>query len=236
LTCGKYIANSLSMNKIKLLKSVDLFSELSEADIQILGDNATVRKYGAGDLIVGHTEKVRSFYLVLEGKVKMFRSSPEGKEQTLYIFGPGEPFCLCAAFSNDGFPASASALNDTLIFILPGGEFERIASRYPSVLFNMMRVMSRRLKEAMDLVDSLSLKEIPQRIALFLQHMPQDEKGGVKLGMTHRELAKVVGATPESLSRTLKKMSTAEVLKVVSGNIYVLDAQLLKALAMGEPF
>jgi CRP/FNR family transcriptional regulator len=222
------------MNKKNMLLSVDFFRDLSEPDIQVLADRAAVRRYGAGELIVAHAEKVRSFYMVLEGRVKIYRSSPEGKEQTLYIFGPGEPFCLCAAFSDEGYPASAASLTPATVFSLPGAEFERIASGHPAILFNMMQVMSRRLKGAMDLVDSLSLKEIPQRVALFLQHMPRDEQEAVQLGMTHRELAKVVGATPESLSRALKKMNGAGLLKVVSGTIHIQDEPGLKLLAEGE--
>lgn len=234
MTYDKLVAMCLIMNRKNMLQSVDFFRDLSDLDIQVLADMGGVRQYGAGELIVAHAEKVRSFYMVLEGRVKIYRSSPDGKEQTVYIFGPGEPFCLCAAFSDDGFPASAAALTPATVFVLPGAEFERIASSHPAILFNMMRIMSGRLKAAMDLVDSLSLREIPQRVALFLQHMPRDEQGAVKLGMTHRELAKVVGATPESLSRALKKMNGAGLVKVVSGTIHVQDEPGLEMLAAGE--
>jgi CRP-like cAMP-binding protein len=89
----------------------------------------------------------------------------------------------------------------------------------PRLLVNIIRILSNRLRESMGLIESLSLKEIPQRLASFLIHALKggDGKEGMnqlELTVTQRELAKILGATPEALSRALRKMSNAGVLAV----------------------
>jgi len=98
-------------------------------------------------------------------------------------------------------------------------------------------VLSLRLKETMRLVESLALKEIPQRVASFILHdLAKQDTGSqcsLELAITHRELAKIIGATPEALSRALKKMSEDGLLRVDGRMITVYDRKALKELADG---
>lgn len=225
------------MDIISFLKTIPLTKGLTEDHLRILAKNALEKVYRAGQIIVAEDDRIRTFYIVIRGKVKMFKSSAEGKEQTLYLLGPGELFGMCATFSDSIFPANAIAMEESAILVLPGSVLETLGKDDPTILFNIVFVLSRMLKESMALVESLSLMEIPQRIASFLRFStPRREcnEGDVmELEITQRELSKILGTTPETLSRVLKKMADENVLLVKGRNIRILDCEALEKIATG---
>jgi CRP/FNR family transcriptional regulator len=91
----------------------------------------------------------------------------------------------------------------------------------PTVHLTMMRVMAGRLKEAMDMIDSLSLKQVPFRLMTYFE--TRQKEGLVDLDLSYRELAKIIGITPEALSRTLKRMSEDGLIAVDGTTIRILD-------------
>jgi CRP/FNR family transcriptional regulator, dissimilatory nitrate respiration regulator len=121
--------------------------------------------------------------------------------------------------------------------LIPGPVMEAITMKEPHLPVNIIQILSNRLKESMSLIESLSLMEIPQRLASFLIHSPTREKGKetnqLELAITQRELAKILGSTPEALSRALSKMSDTGLLKVDGQSIRILDREALGELAEG---
>ena len=225
------------MQTVDRLREIAFFQDLDANQLALLAREARVKVFRPGEIIVSQEEPVRAFYLVLSGQVKIYRSSAEGKEQTLYLFGPGEPFCLCAAFEEQGYPANAAALESSEIVILPGRTFENLAREAPSLIFPMLLVLSRRLKESMQLVETLSLKELPQRVATFLLHaaprVADGETLDIRLPLTHRELAKMLGATPEGLSRVFKRLQNRGLVSVNGRAIRVHNRAGLERLSHG---
>ncbi len=225
------------MKKHNELRSTPLFQGLSEDLLETISRKALLRTYRAGEAVVNEEDPVRSLSVVLDGQVKLSKSSAEGREQTLTLLGPGDPFGLCTAFASNDFPASAVTLKKTTILTIPGSAVEDIVRQEPMLLLNIIRVLSLRLKETMRLVESLALKEIPQRVASFILHdLAKQDTGSqcsLELAITHRELAKIIGATPEALSRALKKMSEDGLLRVDGRMITVHDRESLEELAQG---
>lgn len=217
------------------LGSLSLFEGLTGEQVEALAQGAHVRTFARGEVVLAENEPMRGLFILLSGRVKLSKVSMEGKEQTLYHFEPGEPFCLMSMFEDRRMPATAAALEESKVLVVSGPGFENLAMD-PAVLFNMLRVVSRRLKDAMALIEALSLKEIPARVAAYLMHLVRGGAGGpdgtaLRLPMTHRELAKVVGATPEALSRAMRKLSDDGMLAVDGRDITVLDARALADLA-----
>lgn len=225
------------MKKHNELRSTPLFQGLSEDLLETISRKALLRTYRAGEAVVNEEDPVRSLSVVLDGQVKLSKSSAEGKEQTLTLLGPGDPFGLCTAFASNDFPASAVTLKKTTILTIPGSAVEDIVRQEPMLLLNIIRVLSLRLKETMSLVEALALKEIPQRVASFILHdLAKQDTGSqcsLELAITHRELAKIIGATPEALSRALKKMSEDGLLRVDGRMITVHNRESLEELAQG---
>jgi len=219
------------------IRSVGLFSGIAPERLSALARQVTRRPFRTGEMIIGEAQPARAFYVILAGRVKLYKSSAEGKEQTLYVLGPGEPFGLCTAFAVESFPASAMALEEGSLLVIPGPVIEEISRSEPSLLLNVIHVLSRRLKDSMALVESLSLMEIPQRLATYLMSLRDGEgpeEGTAALPVTHRELAKILGATPEALSRAIRKMTDEGLLRSEGRIIRLLNRPALERLARGD--
>ena len=223
------------MDTRDIVKHIPLFQGLPEKQVEILAASARGKHYAPGQTIFVDTQEAQAFYLVVWGRVKIFKSTLDGKEQTIFLFGPGEPFCL-TSLTDEFSPASAMALDDTRIIMFPADVLEDVARQEPSLLFNMILVLSRRLKQSLNLIESLSLKEIPQRLATFLVHSGEQNRDPdvFELGFSQRELAKILGATPETLSRVFKKLGSDGVLSVEGRTIRIHDRQALEELARAE--
>lgn len=226
------------MDVLKRMQTLALFQGVPAEKLKALAERALYRTYKAGEMFIGETDPAHAFYVIITGQVKLYKSSPEGREQTLNLLGPGDPFGMCTAFAVESFPANAMALEESGILLIPGPVMEAIAMKEPRLLVNIIQILSTRLKESMSLIESLSLKEIPQRLASFLIHALTREGGQamdrLELTVTQRELAKILGATPEALSRALRKMSNAGMLAVDGRSIRILDREALGELAEGD--
>lgn len=226
------------MDIIKQIQDVTLFKGVSAENLRLLASRAIYKKFKPGDLVIGEADPIRAFYVVITGRLKLSKSSPEGKEQTLSLLGPGDPFGLCTAFATESFPASAMAIEESTVMIIPGEFMEAIARKESALLLNIIQILSERLKESMTLIESLALKEIPERLSSFLLHALSkdagEKKNKLELTISQRELAKILGATPEALSRTLRKMSNEGILAVDGRLITILNRKAMEEMAEGE--
>lgn len=173
--------------------------------------------------------------MIARGMVKMFKNSVDGREQTLHLFGPGELFGMCATSSGFIFPANAIALEQSTLLIFSVDGIETLGRQDPTILFNIIFAMSCMLKDSMSMVETLSLMRIPQRVASFLLLSTPEKacsKGdNVELAVNQKEIAKILGTTPETLSRILKKMMVEHIIEVKGRHIKVLDCESLEDLA-----
>jgi CRP/FNR family transcriptional regulator, dissimilatory nitrate respiration regulator len=228
----------LPIDITKQIKDIGLFAGVSPEKISSLVAQATYKKFKQGEMVIGEADPIRFFYVVISGQLKIYRSSAEGKEQTLQLLGPGDPFGLCTAFATDSFPASAMAIEESSVLLIPGTVMETVARQEPALLLNIISILSQRLKDSMTLIESLALKEIPGRLASFLRHsLPRNATNkniSVELTISQRELAKILGATPEALSRALRKMVSDGILSTAGRTITILNHKALEQLAEGE--
>lgn len=212
-------------------KEIPLFADVPNEVIKTLLKDSVEMRYKARDIIIGEGEYPSGLYILLEGTAKLYKSSPDGKEQTLFVLNDGEPFCLCSTFRKKSFPATAAALTACRVVSISKESFFAAAERDNGFLFAMLLKISERLRDAMELAGTLSLQEVPQRIATFLTKLDQDNTHTVTLPMTHKELAKVIGATPEALSRTLKRMNEKGLITIEGRSVHIQDLEGLEQCA-----
>jgi CRP/FNR family transcriptional regulator len=225
------------MDILQQFKKIDLFQGVSSEKLKVLAAQAVYKEFPAQTMVIGETDPIKSFYVVLTGRMKLYKSSPDGKEQTIQLLEPGDPFGLCTAFATDAFPASAMTLEESRVVLIPGPLMEAVAMQEPRLLLNIIQILSRRLKDSMAMIEALALKDIPERIASFLWHaLPRtkDRPEQLELAITQRELAKILGATPEALSRALRKMTDEGILRTSGRIIRILDGKALADLAEGK--
>jgi len=224
------------MELMSFLKQVPLFAGLSTEQYDELAMIITLQDYARGQSIFAEGDPGAGFYVVMEGLVKIYKLSMEGKEQILHIFGPGEPFAEAAVFMGSPFPAHALALEKSRTLFLPRRAFTDLIRTNPALAMNMLATLSMRLKKFARLIEDLSLKEVPGRVAahiLFLSTQ-QGDSNTVTLNIGKAQLASLLGTIPETLSRILTKLSKQGLISSEGARITILDRDGLEDLAMGE--
>jgi CRP/FNR family transcriptional regulator len=209
------------------------FSGLSAEELRALRQISVQRQCARGEIVFSEGDPGNGFYVVIDGQVKIYKLSPEGKEQILHIIGPGEPFGEVAVFAGRSFPANAEAIEACRLLFLPRASFVELIRRNPSLAMNMLAVLSRRLRQFTLQVENLSLKEVPGRLASYLLVLSaeQEDAGSVKLPISKGQLASLLGTIPETLSRIFARMSDQGLIEVRGKTIELLDRSGLKAVA-----
>lgn len=224
------------MDKLNLIKQVDMFQGLLDADLKSLTDIVIIRSHVKGETIFEEGDEAKGFYFVVSGRVKIFKLSPAGKEQILHLFGRGEPFGEVALFSGKYFPASAETLERSRVGYLPSDAFAGLIGRHPAIALNMIGVLSKRLRTFTNLIEQLSLREVPERLASYFLYLHSLGRGSneIKLDVTKQQLASFIGTIPETLSRVIKKMNSGGLIDATSTRIKIIDLEGLKGLATGD--
>ncbi len=219
------------------IETISLFQNLEKKNYDDLAAIIHSKKFKKNAIIFSEYDSADGFYVATLGRVKIFKSSPEGKEQILHIFGPGEPFGEIAVFTGKSFPASAQAIADSETIFFPKNEFINLIKKDPTLSLNMLSVLSLRLKRFTSLIEDLSLKEVPGRLAAYLLYISESKgsKDELSLDISKGQLASILGTIPETLSRILAKM-TKEGLIDSDGkrNYLIKDRDSLIDLAEGE--
>jgi CRP/FNR family transcriptional regulator len=173
------------------------------------------------------------FYIVSTGRIKIFKVSPEGKEQILHIYGPGQPFGEVPVFSGQHFPANAQTVEKSRLLFFPRQAFIDLITAHPSLALNMLAMLSMRLRQFTVQVENLSLKEVPGRLASYLLYLSEElaSANDIRLPISKGQLASLLGTIPETLSRILGKMSAQGIITVQGAEIAVNDRTALEDLA-----
>lgn len=218
----------------RVLRSAPLFKGLSEQQLNEIGAIAIEKPYQRGESIFMEGDEGNGFYIVAEGQVKIFKTSVEGKEQILHIYGPGNPFGEVPVFSGSRFPANAVALVKSRILFLPREAFVRLIAEHPSLSMNMLGELSMRLRQFTVQIENLSLKEVPSRLASYLTVLAEEQgrSDRVDLTISKGQLASLLGTIPETLSRIFAKMSAQNLIRVDGRQIHLLDMAGLEDLSV----
>jgi len=224
------------MELMSFLKQIPLFAGLTSSQYDELAMIITLQDYRRGQSIFAEDDPGTGFYVVMEGLVKIYKLSIEGKEQILHIFGPGEPFAEAAVFIGSTFPAHALALEKSRTIFIPRRAFIELIQTNPALAMNMLAALSMRLKKFAHLIEDLSLKEVPGRVAAHLLYLSgqQGDSDTVKLNIGKAQLASLIGTIPETLSRILTRLGKQGLISSEGPQITILDRDGLEDLAMGE--
>ncbi len=220
----------------ELLRESGLFRGLPGEQLDYLVAIGEDRKYDRGGMIFSEGGEGNGFYVVLSGRVKVFKLSLEGREQILHLFGPGDPLGEVPVFAGESFPANAEAMSSARLVFFPRQKLLALYTRHPSLAMNMLAILSKRLREFTRLIENLSLKEIPQRLAAYLlsRSGEDDSVDQVVLEVPKGILANILGTSQETLSRVLGRMAARGLIRVNGKRIVLLDRAGLEDLSSGE--
>ncbi len=218
---------------IEKLKAIPLFSGLSHERLAKIASVSSILGFDRGQIIFHEGDKGNGLYMVEKGTVKVFKLSFEGKEQILHIYGPGHTFGEVPVFEGKNFPASAMAIEKSSILFLPRGKFVSLITSTPGLGMNLLADLSRRLREFTVQIENLSLKEVPARLSAYILTLSKEQKNSqkVNLPISKAQLSNLIGTTPETISRVLKKMMDSELIEVQTKTIVIKDMEGLQDLS-----
>lgn len=220
------------MEKLEAVKSVMFFEGLPEEKFNKLADISIVKKYKKGETLFVADVPAHGFFAPIEGRVKIFRTSPSGKEQILHVFGPGEAFGEVPVFEGGTFPANGEAVEACEVLFFPRRDFENMIKEDPDLAMKMLAMLSQKLRILVNKIDDLSLKEAPARVASYLLLLRSSQDSDTfKLDLPKGQIAFYLGTIQETLSRIFKKFIEQEILAIDGKEITILDMDQLQNIA-----
>ena len=216
-----------------ILQQASLFSGLDDATLLEVVRRGRLRLFAAGQTIFMQGDPARGLHVVVHGRVKVFKSSPQGRAQTLMIMGPGEPVGEVAALAGDEYPAGAEPLATTETFYIPRDAFLDLIRNQPEVALRLLAALSGRLRAFASLIEDLSLKGVTERVAAYLLTVGQREGSGqtLELEISKGELAEAMGTVPETLSRAFQQLTRAGAIETKGRRVVIKDRAFLERMA-----
>jgi len=220
-------------NIINIISAIPLFNGLPEDQLSAIRQIAVEKQFNKGQTIFSEGDETKGFFVVVDGRVKIYKVSSEGKEQILHIFEAGQSFGEVTVFTGQQLPANAQTLAKSRLLLFPRSAFVGLVTANPSLALNLLAIMSKKLRQFAAQIENLSLKEIPARLASYLIYLAEEQgtEDAVKLNVSKGQLASLLGTIPETLSRIFAKLSGQNLIRVEGPRISLLDRQGLEDLA-----
>lgn len=223
---------------VAILQQIPIFAELDERVLTQLAARCVPRAVGEGFTLFRAGDACAGLYVVLEGRVRVFRSSPDGREQTVAVEGPGRPVAELPLFDGGPYPASAVTTAPTRLLFLPRGEFEHAFRSDPDVAVAVVRALGGRLRHLVQLVETVAFRDVAARLAMQLADYadltgtPDGDGVAFRLERTQEELASEIGTARESVSRALKQLAAQGLIRSRAGDrLVVVSTARLRAWA-----
>ncbi len=209
-----------------------LFAELSPADLRALSAHLRRRRCAKGQIIFAQADPGASLFVLESGFVKVVLASPDGKELVLNAFGPGDVFGELALLDGEPRSADAVAQEDCQLLVLQRDDFVRFLEERPRVAVSLLAVLSRKLRHTTQQVQDVAFLDVPTRLAKALLELAEAQgrplAGGRALRVTQSELAGMIGAARESVSRWLTFYEGQGLIRRGRGQVTVLRPEALR--------
>ena len=222
----------LTLSPLAVLRRVPLFAGLPEADIAALADLCREREYPKGSVILFEADQGDTLYLVGAGQVKVVLIGEDGREVVLSVLGEGAFFGEMALLDDEPRSAHVIALDDSRLLLLRREDFRNRLRASPELAITLLRELSRRLRRADDRIGSLVLLDVSGRVADLLLQSAAEEKGDlITRRLTHHLIGQMIGASRETVSRTMRDFVERGLIGVKGRQITILDRPALEAAA-----
>ena len=199
------------MDDRELLRTVPIFSELPDSDVASLAQLLSRRKYPKDGVVFFENEEGDSFFMIVEGRIKVTILGDDGREVILSMLGPGDFFGEMALLDNEPRSATAIAAEESELISLARVDFQSVATKR-SITGALIKVLTTRLRRANHQISTLALLDVYGRVARVILDMAREEGRRLKDGRiafrraTHQEIANRIGTTRETVTRMLKDL------------------------------
>jgi CRP/FNR family cyclic AMP-dependent transcriptional regulator len=215
------------MDEREVLRTVPIFSELSDEDIASLAHLALRKRYPKDTVVFFENEEGDFFFTILEGRIKVTILGDDGREVILSVLGPGDFFGEMALLDNEPRSATAIAVEESELLSLHRNDFQSVLNDNRSITSALIRVLSARLRRANHQISTLALLDVYGRVARVIVDMAREEGKRLRDGRiafrraTHQEIANRIGTTRETVTRMLKDLERQGLIHVEGKEIVV---------------
>ncbi|MFV9510125.1 Crp/Fnr family transcriptional regulator [Tepidibacillus sp. LV47] len=219
----------------EIINLIPLLAELSDQNKELLQNALTVKQVRKGTILFIENDPADAIYFLREGKVRLSKSTPDGKEIILNIRKPGDLFAEAALFRKTTYPATAEMLEDGEVVMIRNEDLEKIIHRYPEIGISVIQIMGQRLHVAQTILRDVALYGKFGALASALIRLAEDygmqTKDGIKiqLSLTHQELANFIGAARENVNRMMSQLEKNGILTMKRGKICIKNLEELKS-------
>jgi CRP-like cAMP-binding protein len=219
-----------------VLEKTALLSNLSREELQRLAARTVRKLFSDGELLFSEGEPSNGLHIIAKGKVRIFKTSVNGRDQVLAVNVPGESVAELPMFDGGPYPASAMAIEDTEVAFISRRDFHAYCMEHPEVALKLLSVVGGRLRRLVGIIEELSFTTIRHRLIATLIKLAQTEGKKTDRGIefllptTHQELANQLGTVRELISRNLMRLQAEGLLDVDARQIVVRDFKGLTAL------
>ncbi|MEP7001248.1 MAG: Crp/Fnr family transcriptional regulator [bacterium] len=214
------------------IASVPLFRGLDRDELAKFAELVRERSYPKGSVILFQDDPGDSLYILRTGRVKVVLIGEDGREVILGVLGAGAHFGELALIDDQPRSAHVIAMEDSQLLILRREDFRRRVDANPSVAWGLLQELSRRLRRADEKIGGLVLLDVPGRIARLLLDLSEESGGpAIEKVLTHQTIAQMIGASRETVSRSMKDFQEAGLIRVERRRIAVADKDGLEKRA-----
>jgi CRP/FNR family transcriptional regulator len=222
------------------LRRVPYFAPLDDAGISHLAAHATRRTYEKGEIVLVEGERCDGLHFVLAGRVKVYKTSPDGREHVLKILGPGRTFNDVPVFDGGPNPGSIAALERAAVGMVPKAMVLVLVERQPRVALAVIRVLATRLRSLTLVVEDLAFRSVVARVARLLADCARGQSPVLEGApgpcghLTQQQIAAMTGSVREVVQRALKILERDGAIRLERAHVAVLDVDALDAWTADE--
>jgi CRP-like cAMP-binding protein len=216
------------LSNLDLIRRVPLFSMLTNDQAQAIADSVVKRRFRRGEIIVEHGRKSNALFILLNGRARVLTSDSRGREVILAVLQPGDYVGEMSLIDNQPHSATVRAEVQTDMLILGRAEFARCLPENSSLAYAVMRGLVQRLRKADQQIESLALLDVYGRVARTLLEMSETIDGQriIRNKVSRQDMAKIVGASREMVSRVMKDLEERGVIETQENGSVILKERL----------
>jgi CRP-like cAMP-binding protein len=215
--------------QLDFLKRIPYFSGVGLADLESISKVVFERSADRAEMVVLEGEPAANLFFVASGAVRVFKTSAEGKEQILSIVRPEESFNDVPIFDGGLNPASARTMGPVLLYGIRRNDMEAILRNHPQVALNVTKVLAKRVRQLVSLVEDLSFRHVISRVAKILFEQVRIETSH-EPRLTQQEMAAMAGTAREVVGRSLKELEEQGAIKLDRHRIIITDKEALQKI------
>jgi len=215
--------------KTASLSQIALFASLTPAETQALAQRAVERRFAAEEMLFWEGEPCAGIFLIVEGSVKIFKMSPNGREMMLALETAPASVAELPLFDGGPYPASVRAVEPVTTLFVDKTDFQNVCRQFPDVALKILAVVGRRLRHLVGIVESMTFGSVTERLArLLLDASHQARSDSFDLPLTHQELASRLGTVREVVSRNLARFRAEGLIRLDGHRLEILNRRGLE--------